>query len=115
MRFSISSVSSAKRAPSRGREEQFLCVGLLLVIGGWIASHPPPKAPTLPSACKARLQKVLPAPKEDGPAKMPPVWVDTRTGVFYFHFDKRYGGTTGGRYLEMEAARAQGYRSSARQ
>jgi hypothetical protein len=106
--------SSGKSAFYRGRNEQFLCGGLLLVMAGWIASHPPPNAPKLPSACKARLQNVLPGPTEDGWEKKPPVWLDTRTGVFYFTFDRCYGRTPGGKYLEMETAKAQGYRSSAR-
>jgi hypothetical protein len=120
MRFSVSSLSSlssvisGERAAWRGRQEQFLCGGLLLVMAGWVTSHPPPKAPKLPSACRERLQNVLPAPMEGVSEQQPPVWVDTRSGIFYFTFDKCYGRTPGGKYLTMEKARAQGYRSSAR-
>ncbi|MES2465353.1 MAG: hypothetical protein V4671_32705 [Armatimonadota bacterium] len=82
-------------------------------MSGWIASHPPPQAPVLPSACKARLLEVHPELSGEIRTRLPPVWVDIRTRVFHFESEKEYGATPGGKYLEQEAAKAQGYRSSA--
>jgi hypothetical protein len=45
---------------------------------------------------------------------LPPVWVDAQTGLYYFSSDANYAVTPGGRYLPIEDARAQGYRSGAK-
>ncbi len=107
MRFSI---CRHRGAGSAGRD-QFLCGGLLLIVGGWMAAYPPPKAPTLPSKCQAHLRSQNMA-FETGPSRLPPVWVDTRSGLYYYPSNDFYGHTPGGKYLEAKEARAKGYRFS---
>jgi hypothetical protein len=111
MRFGAGPVPSGKSAPWWSRHERYVCGGLILVLGGWIAAHPPPGPPRLPSAARARMRKAAaPALTQT----MPPVWVDSRTGLYYFSSDASYGDTPGGRYVAIEDARAQGYRSGAK-
>jgi hypothetical protein len=48
---------------------------------------------------------------ETTPNKMPLVWVDTRSRLYYYPANDRYGNTPGGKYLKVEEAKTQGYRS----
>jgi hypothetical protein len=112
MRFTSSSLVagfSERPTPRAAWNERFFCGGMLLAIGGWVALHPPPKAPNLPSVCRAQLKKEA-AAMEIGPEKGFTVWVDTRSRCYYYVTSPVYGVTPGGRYLDLRAAKRQGYR-----
>jgi hypothetical protein len=116
MRFSgISGLSGFSAWRDRGTgsawRDHFLCGGLLLIVSGWMAVSPPPRAPTLPSKCQAQLRFQNTVPDTE-PSRVPPVWVDTRSGLYYYPTSACYGHTPGGKYLEAKVAKAKGYRSS---
>jgi hypothetical protein len=89
--------------------ERFLCGGLLLTLGGWVALHPPPKAPDLPSACRTRFRRE-PAERAVTVERGFSVWLDTRYGIYYYSTSPHYGKTPDGRFIDLRDAKRSGYR-----
>lgn len=119
MWFAVSSVVSGLDKPAQNasglvRRDQFLCGGILLVLTGWIASHPLPRAPDLPSVCQSRMSEKMSVTEEVPAEQQILVWLDTRTGTYYFPGSQGYGSSPNGRYVEQKTAKAQGYCSSAK-
>jgi hypothetical protein len=110
----VSSGRSLPEAVHARRRDQFLCGGLLLLLAGWVAAHPLPSAPNLPSASRLHRSRNLAVTQEMAAARQPAVWLDRQSGVYYFAGQPEYGRTPAGTYLDQKAARAHGYRSSAR-
>jgi hypothetical protein len=94
------------------QRDQYLSGGLILAVVGWVALHPPPKPPNLPSAYRAHLRGRF-LVEERAPYARRPVWLDTRQGMYYFYTDPLYENTPNGRLIDLKKARAQGYRSRA--
>ncbi|MES2465352.1 MAG: hypothetical protein V4671_32700 [Armatimonadota bacterium] len=93
--------------------ENFLCGGVLLAFAGWIALHPPPKAPHLPSVLNERVGSE--AEREQAkPVKRPLVWLDIRKGIYYFAGFPEYGHSDQGKYMPQDEALEMGYRSCAK-
>jgi hypothetical protein len=112
MKFTVFFSPSVHNNSFSLHRDQYLSAGLLLMVVGWVALHPPPKAPNLPSAYRAHLRGTF-LVEERGPYRRADVWLDTRSGLYYFFTDRLYGNTPKGRLINLKEARAQGYRSQA--
>jgi hypothetical protein len=80
----------------------------VVTVSGWLYAHPLPKAPNLPvaSQCYARGM--------DGQRRIQ-VWVDPRTGSFYYPGNASYGRTPDGWFTEISVAQKQGFRPASGQ
>jgi hypothetical protein len=112
MKFTVPFSPSGNDNSFALHRDHYLSVGLLLTVVGLVALHPPPKPPNLPSAYRAHLRGTFQV-EESAPYRRRRVWLDTRTGLYYFYTDRLYGNTRNGRMIDLKKARAHGYRSHA--